>query len=49
MQLNRLSLWDEGVADRILNQDILHSPSRGGSTPLFTMDSLPAFSCEQPV
>jgi len=49
MQLNCLPLWDEGVADRILNQDILHCPSRSGSSLLFTMDSLLAFTCEQPV
>ena len=44
VQLNCLSLWNEDVADRILNQDILHRPSRNGSALLF--DPLFAFTCK---
>jgi len=48
MQLNCLPLWDKGVADRILNQDILNCPSCGGPL-LFAMNSLLTRPGEQPV
>ena len=49
MQLNCLPLRDKGVANRVLNQDILYCLSRGCSSLLFAMNSLLTGADEQPV
>ena len=49
MQSNCLPLRNKGVADRILNQDILYRLSRGGSILFPPLESLLAGADEQPV